>query len=159
MTQELSLPAEIIYFQGHPNILATHRNTIEVTKVAEISKRADCIVGVNATKACLDLSPALKKYVQDSGNLEFEILVNNSTFKFSGRGRRELDLSDPRELVLRRSDFISPRTAAISCGAAAIDLPREMVRLLQEPKTVGSLSIRASQAIRREVPILPFIES
>ncbi|MEM3446565.1 MAG: DUF371 domain-containing protein, partial [Candidatus Korarchaeum sp.] len=34
---------EEILAYGHPNIRATHRTTMQVTKDEEISRRADCI--------------------------------------------------------------------------------------------------------------------
>ncbi|MEM2818033.1 MAG: DUF371 domain-containing protein, partial [Archaeoglobaceae archaeon] len=40
---------------GHPNISAKHRTTLEVTKDNEISKRADCIIGVNANKSVSEI--------------------------------------------------------------------------------------------------------
>ena len=134
---------ETIEFFGHPNILGTHHNTIEVTKVSEISKRADCIIGVRASKACADLSPDLRKHIQTGGQLDFVINVGDIAFAFSGRGRTELDLTDHHEMVLRRSDFVSARTAAISCDAAAVDLPRVMIQLLQDERTTGTLTISA----------------
>lgn len=134
---------ETIEFSGHRNILGTQRNTIEVTKVAEISRRADCIIGVRASKACADLSSDLRKHIQAGGQLDFLIKVGDIRFSFSGRGQRELDLSDHHELVLRRSDFISARTAAIFCDAAAVDLPRKMIELLQDDHAAGILIISA----------------
>ena len=95
VARKKELAVETIEFFGHPNILGTHYNTIEVTKVGEISKRADCIVGVNASKACSDLSPALRKHIQAGGHLAFEIRVGDTSFTFKGKGRSELELSDP----------------------------------------------------------------
>ncbi|MGA2874526.1 MAG: DUF371 domain-containing protein [Nitrososphaerales archaeon] len=152
---------ETIQFNGHPNILGTHGNTIEVTKVAEISKRADCIIGVNASKACSDLGPALRKHIQAGGQLAFEIRVGEASFKFKGKGGSELELSDPHELVLRRSDFVSSRTAAISCDAAALDVPREMIKLLQDNRALGALIISALEPdpSSEEISVPLFIES
>ena len=47
---------ERIYAWGHENIMCTHRTTIEITRDKNMSKRGDCIIGVNASKACIDLS-------------------------------------------------------------------------------------------------------
>ena len=33
---------------GHKNMLAIHKNTLEFTKDKELTKRGDCIVGVNS---------------------------------------------------------------------------------------------------------------
>ncbi|MEM2324735.1 MAG: DUF371 domain-containing protein, partial [Archaeoglobaceae archaeon] len=41
---------EILAF-GHSNITAKHRTTFEITKDQEISKRADCVIGVKASKS------------------------------------------------------------------------------------------------------------
>ncbi len=135
--------SDVIEFRGHPNILATHRNTIEVTRDPEISKRADCIVGVSATKGCENLGESLKRHVQNCGLLSIVIAVDDLSFSFDGRGRGELELSDSRELVLRKSEFVSPRTAAVFCNAAAIDVPRKIIEKLQDPKAVGTLSLTA----------------
>jgi uncharacterized protein len=135
--------SETIQFRGHENILGTHRNTLEITKEAEISKRADCIIGVCASKSCADLDPRLVKHIMSNGRLEFEIAVKNAKFAFSGFGSENLTLTDTGEIVLRKSDFSSPRTLAIHCDAAAIDLPRELVELLKNPKTPGTMEIFA----------------
>jgi hypothetical protein len=157
---EKSLVVEVIEFSGHPNILATHYNTIEVTKDKEISKRGDCIIGVNATKSCADLSPAMKKHIRAGGHLSFELRVGERVFEFSGRGRMELELSNTNELVLRRSDFVSDRTAAVSCDATAIDLPRSLVSELRNKNSRGTLTIRALElSTRQDLPESLLVET
>jgi uncharacterized protein len=133
-----------IVFNGHPNVTGLHRNTIEVTKDSEISKKADCIIGVNATKACADLSAALKTWILSSSWLEFEIATGKQSFIFEGRGSSKLDLADSREVVLRRSDYTSSRTAAVCCSQSACDIPRELIATLQNPRAQGRLIIRSS---------------
>ena len=44
---------------------------------------------------------------------------------------------------MRKSEFVSPRTAAVFCNAAAIDVPRKIIEKLQDPKAVGTLSLTA----------------
>ena len=39
---------EIVIARGHPNIRATHKTTLEVTKEKELSPRGDCIIGICA---------------------------------------------------------------------------------------------------------------
>ncbi len=132
-----------VHFVGHPNILATHYNTIEVTRASQISRRADCIVGVRATKACSDLDEDLKHHIIKGGKLILTIYVGEFHFSFSGRGLPTLTLSSSDEIVFRRSEFVSYRTMAVSCSAAAIDLPREMISMLQKNNAEGKLTIRA----------------
>lgn len=152
--------SETIEFRGHENILGTHRNTLEVTKESEISKRADCIIGVSASAACADLNAKLIDHIRANGRLEFVIKVAEYSFQFSGIGSEELLLTDPREIVLRRSGFASPRTLAVHCDAAAIDVPRDMVRLLQNPKNKGSIeavAIESSGLPDLETPSIEFV--
>lgn len=42
-----------VRFMGHRNITAKHRTTLEITKDEEITRKADCIIGVRADKAIL----------------------------------------------------------------------------------------------------------
>jgi uncharacterized protein len=131
-----------IEFHGHENVLANHYNTIEITTEAEISTRADCIIGVNGSKACSQLNPALKRHIQNSGQLSFELIVNDFSFVFNGSGSPKLDLCDSREIVLRKSWFVSSRTVALGCNKAACDIPRDMIRMLQDRKQKGYLDVR-----------------
>ncbi|MDG6906287.1 MAG: DUF371 domain-containing protein [Nitrososphaerota archaeon] len=143
---------EELQFYGHQNVLATHYNTLEITTEEEISKRADCIIGVKGNKGCLQLNQKLRDYIHKSGWLKFTLSVDDRSFSFIGKGDPKLELSDPREIVIRKSDFVSSRTAALHCNAAARDIPREIVRQLQRSDSTGKLCIsalRESDSIRQ----------
>jgi hypothetical protein len=131
-----------ITFRGHCNIMALHRNTIEITKDPEISKKADCIIGVNASKSCDDLKLELKNWIHSGRWMEFEIKTGTDSFTFEGRGNAGLELTDSKEIVLRRSDYLSGRTAALHCSHSASDIPRNLIASLQDPRAVGRLIIR-----------------
>ena len=146
--------SQVIEFRGHENVLGTHQNTLEVTKESVISRRADCIIGVCASAACADLDQELVKHIKAGGQLQFVITVGEFSSEFSGIGSRELELTDPVETVLRRSSFVSPRTLAIHCDTAAIDLPRGMIKLLQNPKRRGVIEVNAIEG-----PSLPYLET
>ena len=60
---------EEIIFYGHPNIRAMHEKTIELTKAKDITLRGDCIIGVNANKACIDLSNTIKNKLRENNSL------------------------------------------------------------------------------------------
>ncbi len=152
--------SEIVQFRGHRNVLGNHRNTLEITKDSEISRRADCIVGVEADKACADLRRKLVEHIRSRGMLRLAITVKHLNFVFYGSGNSELQLTDPMEMVFRKSGFISSRTIALQCDAAAIDLPREMIHLLQDPNTIGSLQIDAlseRSSADQEIPQIEFV--
>jgi hypothetical protein len=123
--------------------MALHKRTIEITRDNQISKRADCIIGVSSSKACTDLSRDAKDWIFSGGWLRFEIKTLFHTFAFEGKGSPKLELADEREIVLRVSDYISPRTAAINCTQSAYDIPRSMINELQNPQSSAVLRIIA----------------
>ena len=131
-----------IEFSGHENIRSNHKKTIEITKESKLTVRGDCIVGVNAKYSCSDLPEDLKEKLQDpSSNIEFSIKVKEHEFVVRGKGHEDLVLSHPEDIVIRKSDFVCPRTLAVKCDKASDMLPREMVSLLQDPKTKGTFTI------------------
>jgi uncharacterized protein len=116
---------EEIIFQGHKNILSLHSRTIEITKDSVLTKNGDCIVGVSANKACDDLDPALKQ--------KFNIL---------GLGNNHLQVTHKHDIVLRKSNYVDPRTLIVSCDKSAIDIPRYLIKALTDPETKGLLRVR-----------------
>ena len=134
-----------ITFYGHPNVRSNHSKSIEVTKAQTLSTRGDCIVGVNADKACKDLKPCLKDLLLKTGLvLKIEIIVEDLTFEMHAHSDPKLLLSDVNDIVIRRSNFVCPRTVAISCDKAASDIPRKMTRLLRNPEAKGILKLTVS---------------
>jgi len=131
-----------IQFSGNENIRSNHPKTIEITKESHLTPQGDCIVGINATSSCADLPQELKDKLKDSSaKVTFSINVGEYEFTLEGRGHPNLILTHSEDIVIRKSDFICPRTLAIKCDKASDLLPREMVSLLQDPKTKGTFTI------------------
>jgi hypothetical protein len=131
-----------VEFFGHPMVRSAHRNTIEVTRDADLTLRGDCIIGVRADKGLSDLSGEVRETIMLEGSeLEIAIWVGSETFLVKAKGSPRLSLQDPHEIVLRRSDFVSPRTLAIRADAAAKDLPRSMVEKLRSQDCRGVMRI------------------
>jgi len=131
-----------IQFSGHENIRSNHKKTIEITKESELTERGDCIIGVNASSSCFDLPESFKEKLRDSkSKVQFSITVAEHEFIVEGRGHPDLTLSHKEDIVIRKSNFTSPRTLAVNCNKASDLLPREMVQLLQNPKTKGTFTI------------------
>ncbi len=131
-----------IKFSGHKNIRSLHPKTIEITKESHLTPRGDCIVGVNATSGCKDLPGKLKKKLKDpNSNIDFSLNVNDYSFKFSGKGHEKLVLSHSDDIVIRKSNFVCPRTLAVGCDKASDSIPRKMIKLLQDPESKGVLTI------------------
>ena len=71
-------------------------------------------------------------------------MIGSLSFAVSASGDPRLQLSHEHDIVIRRSDFISDRTLAVRADASAKDIPREMVDLLRNPKTIGRLEIEVT---------------
>ena len=131
-----------IQFSGHENIRSNHQKTIEITKESHLTPSGDCIVGVNASASCADLPPLLKKKLQNpNSKVIFSIKVGKHEFNVEGRGHENLILTHLEDIVIRKSDFVCPRTLAVKCDKASDLIPREMISLLQNPKTTGTFTI------------------
>ena len=131
-----------IKFFGHENIRSTHKKTIEITKESKLTPQGDCIIGVNASSGCSDLPGSLKEKLQDpKSKVQFSIKVAQHEFIVNGRGHQNLTLTHTEDIVIRKSDFVCPRTLAVKCDRTSDLLPREMVTLLQDPKAEGTFTI------------------
>ena len=134
-----------IPFSGHKNILSLHQKTIEITKDEKLTTNGDCIVGVSANISCVDLPEKMKKKIQNpKTKISFSIMANGKKFKIQGNGSEKLSLKHTKDIVLRKSAFTCSRTVAINCDKASSDIPRDFVKLLQNPKTRGYMSIEVS---------------
>ena len=69
------------------------------------------------------------------------IQVENHSFEINGEGNPNLELIHPSDIVIRKSSFVCPRTLAINCDKSAEDIPREIIRILRDPKTKGIFKI------------------
>jgi uncharacterized protein len=131
-----------VTFRGHPMVSAWHPTTIEVTTEEELTPRGDCIIGVGADKGCNQLSEELKAAIRTKDSrVRIRLLVGGMEHVVNARGDPGLELSNPHEMVIRKSSFLSDRTVALRANAAARDIPRPMVRMLLDPKTAGRLEI------------------
>ena len=131
-----------IPFNGHENILSLHKKTIEITKDNELTVNGDCIIGTNSSVACIDLPEKFKKKIQNpTTEIKFSIVADEHSFSIRGKGSDKLTLKHTTDIVLRKSAFTCSRTIAINCNKASDDIPRMMVKKLQNPKTSGKLII------------------
>ncbi len=122
---------------GHPNVSATHKSTLEVTKEPDLTREGDCIIAIAADKAARDLSEDMKNLLQGSQTrITLTIKSANFTNVIHGTGSPKLTLEDPVSMVFRKSTYISERTAMISCDKAASDLDRNLVNLLRKKSPV-----------------------
>ena len=131
-----------ISFSGHKNIRSIHAGTIEITKDPDITPRADCIIGVNADMACIDIVEPLRTKLQNTHTrVIMRISVDEMYYEIQGRGDTGLCLEHGRDIVIRKSGFVCPRTLAVMCNRASVDIPCAMISRLQNPSARGILGI------------------
>lgn len=100
------------------------------------------MVGVNASKACSDLSDAFKRRLKEENSLvKMSLIVGEHVYSFTAYGSSSLILTDRHDVVIRKSKFVCPRTIAIRCSKASSNIPKNIVQLLKEPKMKGMLRI------------------
>ncbi len=134
--------AERIPFRGHPMVLGLHPTTIEITTDEHLTRNGDCIIGIGSERGCAGLSEEMKNALRDSGSrVSLRFVVNGESFLVIGRGDPKLTLSNPHDMVIRKSDFVSDRTLALGASAAAKDIPRSMVKALKDENARGYLEI------------------
>lgn len=121
---------------GHPNILATHRTTVEITKDTELTKKGDCIIAVAA-----DFSlPRIKEIIgSSSGKIKLTITAAGMKEEITAIANKEFN-SD-HEIVLRKGSFLSERTLGVNADKAAAQLGRELVEKLKDSNTAVSVTL------------------
>lgn len=138
---------EKIFAYGHENILCTHNTTIELTKENCLTRRGNCILGINASKACNDLNDGLKKILKKGRKLKITIKANQFTDTFYGYGNKDLTLMDNSDIVFRKSDFICGRTLLINCTKSSHELNRELVQEIRNLHNKFSLTFEIEDVI------------
>ncbi len=139
----------IFHAYGHPAILSTHPTTLEITTSHELTHRGDCVVAVKSSSAVRNLPEDLKRVLSSStGRGRLRLQVGQFKFTVEGRGDPRLTFSHEADLVVRKSGFISDRTLMIHADKSSMDIPRDMVLLLQDPTNRVSVEISATYAGR-----------
>lgn len=137
---------EEIDVYGHENILCTHNTTIEITKDTHLTKRGNCILGINASKACYDFNPEFKKKLQQNKQVKISIKIDDLIDSFYGFGSSDLLLSNKKDMVFRKSNFICERTVLINCTKSSTELNRELVKKLSMPGKRFSITFEMDES-------------
>jgi len=119
---------------GHNNILCTHETTIEITKEEHLTRKGNCILGIKASKACNDLNKNLKQSIQKGNKIKVIIQSENYIDSFNGIGDKSLTLTHKNDIVFRKSDYISNRTALINCSKSSKDLSRKLINEIRSSR-------------------------
>ena len=136
---------EEIHAYAHKNVLGTHDTTIEITKNTNLTPKGDCIVGINATKACSDLKLELKEKIKSGCKFVITLQVDHLSDTFDGHGSEKLRLLDKEDMVFRKSTFVCDRTVLINCTKAARDINRDLIERLTMPGKKLSITIEVNE--------------
>ncbi len=109
---------------GHQNILATHKTTLEFTKDNFLTKKGDCIVGINAD---FDLEK-IKEFLKFD---KIKIIIKVDDLEETITCTPNKDFDDDKEIVIRLGEHNSKRTLGIGADKAAVHLNRELVEKIK----------------------------
>ncbi len=126
--------------EGHPNVLGTHKNTLEITKENFLTKNGDCILGINAD---FDFAK-LRQFISGCKTDFIRIELKTGSFSEKVSGKLNKDFSDEKSIVIRKSNFISERTLITESDKSAGDLPRELIRQMKKPDSCLKIIITAN---------------
>ncbi|MBU7033382.1 MAG: DUF371 domain-containing protein [Theionarchaea archaeon] len=116
---------------GHENILATHPTTVEITREKHLTKRGDCIIGVDASHALADLQDTL---IPLRGREVTLILsVDDLRDTITGYLHPDLKFTDDKVIIVRKSAFLCARTLLIHADKAARDINRDLIEKMKDP--------------------------
>lgn len=120
---------------GHNNVISRHKTTLEFTKDEDLSLKGDCIVGVKADFSLLELKKFIKSLKNNNKKITIiiETIENSDNENIVEKINAEInpDFNSDKEIVIRKSDFISERTFAINADKAAFELNKDLVEFLK----------------------------
>jgi len=130
------------FCKGHEKVLGTHKTTIEITTDTDLSLKGDCIIGINASSSLSVLPETIKNSIR-SLNAEIVLLIEVDKYceKILGKGHPNLLLSDKRAIIVRKSNFVCPRTLMINADKSASQLSREMIDKMTNPEMEMKVTI------------------
>jgi uncharacterized protein len=120
--------------KGHPNILATHKSTLEITADSELTEKGNCIVAVSADFSLQELQKVILG--SSDGKIILTLAAAGITEYVTATANR--NFSSNHDIVLRTGSFLSERTLGTRADKAAEGLDRRLVKALAsgDPATI-----------------------
>jgi hypothetical protein len=138
---------EKICAYGHENVRSTHETTFEITKEKSLTERGDCIIAVGATKGARELSLEFREAAKrKAAKITITVEAGGVKEAIKARGTPRLLLTHPKDLVVRKSDYVCGRTVAVGADKAASDFSRELVDKLKNPLQKVTITLVAETA-------------
>ncbi|MEM2307566.1 MAG: DUF371 domain-containing protein [Sulfolobales archaeon] len=148
---------DVVTFEGHVNVRATHRTTLEVTRDDYLTPRGDCIIGIKSNKGASDLRQCIKENLKIGGTLLGIIITSSGLFDyFIAEGSDKLTLKNAQKLIIRKSHYVDDSTIGLRSNKASKDLDRALVEALKrgEKGYLVLVTFRISQELST-LPTLP----
>jgi hypothetical protein len=135
---------EIFYGYGHKNIRATHKTTLELTKEESLTKKGDCIVAVNVDKGFPNLDQSFLNLCKSKDcRITVVLECEEISDEIIGFGHPNLTFQHPSDMVIRKSQFICPRTLMIGANKAAQNLNKQLISKLQDSRAKVQIKLIA----------------
>lgn len=139
---------EVCSFQcyGHPNVISKHKSTLEFITDTDLTPRGDCILGVKSTINLLNLPANMKKLLRaDNSKVRITLHVAGYETEILGQGHPDLPLSDETTIIIRRSNFVCPRTLMINSNKAAVDISEEIRSIMKQSHSIMKITIQVEK--------------
>ena len=124
---------EVILAKGHEKIIARDEDCFEITMNKD-PRGEDSVICVCADKGCKDLDENFKNALKTASKVEITIEAGDAVEKVVAFGSPALKLTDSNEIVIRKSDFIDGKTAAILSDKSANDFDTIFKEKLRDPR-------------------------
>ena len=153
-----SIVYEVVTAHGHPNVRATHKSTLEITREDYLTPRGDCIIGVSADKGLSGFSSEFKEVVsRDTSIVIVLFYIGDRLYDIVvGHGSSRLTYSDKTRIIIRKSSYVDGATAFIQSSKAARDLDRRFIGLLKNRDIVFKavfIALEPSEFYSKDIPI------
>ena len=129
------------YAYGHENILGTHKNTLEFTKDSSLTKKGDCIIGINSD---FDFSE-IKKLLLASKSKKMKLSVKWSNGSEEVNFDANKNFESNHEIVIRKTNFLSERTLGINADKSSFELKRGLMNFLKRKEAKIEVIIESSE--------------
>ncbi|MEM1707241.1 MAG: DUF371 domain-containing protein [Sulfolobales archaeon] len=147
---------DVVTFEGHVNVRATHPTSLEVTRDDYLTPRGDCIIGIKSSKGASDLRQCLKDDLKRGGTLLGIIVTNSGLFDyFVAEGSERLTLKNARKLIVRKSHYVDDSTIGLRSNKSSRDLDRALVEALKRGEKGYLVLVTSRSKISQELSTLP----
>ncbi|MCE7741249.1 MAG: DUF371 domain-containing protein [Candidatus Heimdallarchaeota archaeon] len=133
---------------GHPNVTSKHKSTLEFTTESDLTLRGDCILGINTTMNLVNLPVEVKNIIREKEcRIKLTLGVNGLIEEIEGNGHPDLLLSDTTAFIVRKSDFLCPRTLMINANKIANDISNEIRSIMRNPNSVMEITLQVESGM------------